>query len=191
MIGSPLSPPLSAEHILDVALADELGSVLWEVLPEAPGTTVLGCLDQSSKTIILNESRRSLLLDTPGLINTTIAHEIGHWQLHADRSHTGQTMLPGFESLSPPDTQSATDYWDEKNAHRFMGNLLMPHELLCPPALEEGLSNWRGLYVLREQFDVTITALKIRLEELGFTYVDENGKFHGSRAEAAGQQRAL
>lgn len=189
--GTPLCLPVSAEHILDTALANELSSVLWDVLPETSGLAVFGCLHQGAQTIVLNESRRDLLLDTPGLLNTTIAHEIGHWQLHARRPPEGQVVLPGFDAVDLNTAATEPDYWDEKNAHRFMASLLMPRDLLVPRALAAELSHWRGLYRLREQLDVTITALKIRLEELGFAYVDKKGAFHRSRAESVGQLRVI
>lgn len=44
---------------------------------------------------------------------------------------------------------------------------------------------------LREQVNVTITALKVRLSELGLVYIDQDGTFHRSREEAKGQQRLL
>jgi Zn-dependent peptidase ImmA (M78 family) len=187
--GLPVLPPVCVENIVDVALANELGSVLWDTVIEPSGSAVLGCLDEDTRVIILNETRRELLLETPGLVNTTIAHEIGHWQLHTDRSSRDQASLPGFDSLPSGPITSEINPWDEKNAHRFMASLLMPREMLIPHASAIDLSSWPGLYALREQFDVTITALKIRLEELGFTYVDKYGVFHGSRAESVGQQR--
>jgi Zn-dependent peptidase ImmA (M78 family) len=63
----------------------------------------------------------------------------------------------------------------------------MPKTLLLPRAARVDLQNWRGLYQLREDFGVTISAIKVRLEKLGLTYVDNDGRFHKSRQEAGGQ----
>ena len=63
----------------------------------------------------------------------------------------------------------------------------MPGALLLPKARNIDLRNWRALYGLRDEFGVTITAMRVRLEKLGLTYVDDDGRFHRSRQEAGGQ----
>ena len=68
-----------------------------------------------------------------------------------------------------------------------MGYLLMPCSLLLPKAEGLNLQRWRGLYSLRDDFQVTITAMKVRLEKLSLTYLDDNGRFHKARGEAEGQ----
>jgi hypothetical protein len=188
----PLAFPVSAEQILDSVLGDELNSPLWDSIPEPPGHTILAGLAPMQRLIVLNDTRKSLLLETAGLLNTTIAHEIGHWILHVDRTLIDQPVLPGFQyQLEFNCARGDASSWDEKNAHRFMGYLLMPSDLLAPAVNGADLASWRGLYDLREQLDVTITALKIRLEELGLVYVDRHGAFHHSREEALGQHRLL
>lgn len=187
-----LTLPLSAEDIVDDALVDQLGTPLWEPIDEPPGQTILGGLAPQDRLIVLNECRRSLLLKTEGLVNTTIAHEIGHWVLHVDQSLIDHPTLPGFKrDLRYTCARGDQTSWDEKNAHRFMGYLLMPRHLLMPLAEQADLTCWPGLYRLREQLNVTITALTIRLSELGLLHIDQDGSFHASREEARGQQRLL
>jgi len=67
----------------------------------------------------------------------------------------------------------------------------MPYELLKPAIETLGQVKWRGLYKLADEFDVTISAMRIRLERLGIGYVDASGILHSSRAEANGQIRLL
>ena len=190
--GRRLTLPISAEDIVDDALTDQLGTPLWEPIDEPPGLTILGGLAPQDRLIILNESRKSLLLNTEGLANTTVAHEIGHWVLHIDQTLIDHPTLPGFKrELKYTCARGDQTSWDERNAHRFMGYLLMPRWLLLPLAEQADLTCWPGLYRLREQVNVTITALKVRLSELGLVYIDQDGSFHRSREEARGQQRLL
>src|SRR5829696_9006849 len=77
-VGFPLQPPISAESI-----AESIGlNILWDEIPEEPGTTTCGMLLPEQRLIVLNERRLSLFEDNPGQQNTTIGHEIGHWLLH-------------------------------------------------------------------------------------------------------------
>ncbi|MDP9411179.1 MAG: ImmA/IrrE family metallo-endopeptidase [Actinomycetota bacterium] len=160
---SPLLPPIQADLV-----AESVGlNILWEELSEEPGTTACAEIRPDDRLIVVNERRRGLLDGTPGLYNTSVAHELGHWWLHVDHAALGHDELPGYvRSLPSP---RRVDRRDERNAHEFMGYLLMPHSLLLPRAQDLNLQNWRGLYRLRQDFDVTITAMKIRLEKLGLT----------------------
>jgi hypothetical protein len=63
----------------------------------------------------------------------------------------------------------------------------MPSRLLLPAIEDVDLLRWPNLYRLRDKFSVSITALKIRLENLGLIYVDPDGGLHRSKAEADGQ----
>ena len=174
--GRPLAAPITAESILDTTFSADLSTPLWDAIPEAPGRTVLAGLAPSERLIVLNETRRQLITETPGLYNTTVAHELAHWMLHVDRAAVGQATLPGLRyELSFTCVRDDASTWDEKNAHRYMGYLLMPRDLLLPAAQSTDLSSWPAVYSLREQFNVTITALTIRLQELGLAYVDRDG----------------
>ncbi len=190
--GYPLTPPISAEAILDQVLSDELRSPLWDAIPEPPGRTILAGLDPEQRLIVLNENRREVILGRPGQLNTLIAHEIGHWLLHVDRAALGQRPLfDGRYALQQTSADVEPTTRDERNAHRFMAYLLLPAELLVPRARGLSFNGWADLYPLRDEFDVTLTVMKIRLMDLGFFYVDVAGKFHRSRREAEGQGRLL
>lgn len=181
--GSPLQPPLQAESIAEsISL-----NILWEDILEEPGTTTHGALISEQRLIVLNERRLQLLESTQGLYNTTIAHEIGHWVLHVDHAALDHVSLPDLTFDSAPAPESGLDKRDERNAHEFMSYLLMPSKLLIPRLKGLNLQNWHSLYNLRETFNVTPTALKIRLEKLNLTYLDDKRRFHKSKQEAGGQ----
>jgi hypothetical protein len=170
-------------------VAESVGlDILWEEIPEDPGTTVFAEIRPDERLIVVNERRHGALDGTLGLYNTTVAHELGHWWLHVDHAALDHEELPGFiHSSAPPRQPDSRDRRDERNAGEFMGYLLMPHSLLLPKTKGLNLQRWRNLYRLSEDFNVTITAMKIRLEKLGLTYVDSDGRFHKSRREAEGQ----
>jgi hypothetical protein len=182
--GSSLRPPIQAELV-----AESVGlNILWEEIREEPETTVCAEIRPDERLIVVNERRRGLLENNSGLYNTTVAHELGHWWLHIDHAALNHEELPGYiRSSAPPRRSDGRDRRDERNAHEFMGYLLMPNSLLLPRARGMNLQSWRGLYRLRDDFGVTITAMKVRLEKLGLTYVDDDGRFHRSRREAEGQ----
>lgn len=170
-------------------VAESVGlDILWEEIPEEPGTTILAEIRPDQHLIVVNQSRRAVLDDTFGLYNTTVAHELGHWWLHVDHVALGHEELPGYvRSFAPPRLADGRDQRDERNAGEFMGYLLMPHSTLLRRSKCLDLQSWHGFYRLRDDFGVTTTAMKIRLENLGLTYIDRDGQFHKSRQEAHGQ----
>jgi len=178
-----LEPPVSAESVAENL---EL-NILWDEIPEEPGTTTHGALVPEKRLIVLNEGRLSLFEDSPELYNTTIAHEIGHWVLHVDHAALDHASLPDLAFDSAPVPESGLDKRDERNANEFMGYLLMPARLFLPRLQGLNLQNWHHLYHLRETFNVSSTALQIRLEKLNLTYLDDKRRFHKSEQEARGQ----
>ena len=57
-----------------------------------------------------------------------------------------------------------------------------------PIAEAYDLLQWKSLYELAKLFDVTISALCVRLAHLGLSYVDEQGRLHGAGNHAAAYQ---
>ena len=72
LFGAVSSLPVPVERILEDVL--DL-SILWDDISEPPNQSILAALDPGSKTVVFNESRRTLLTDTPGLYYTVLAHE--------------------------------------------------------------------------------------------------------------------
>jgi hypothetical protein len=48
---------------------------------------------------------------------------------------------------------------------------------------------WPALYQLRDLFQVTISVLSIRLQQLGLLYITDDGRLFRSRLEYMGQLR--
>ena len=181
-------PPVPIEDIADGLLDLR---ILWDALPEAAGTSTLAGLDPDERMIKFNESRRNVLEETPGLYNTVLGHEVGHWELHVDRGRADQEQLPKFDKIYDCLYQETTSTQGprETQAHRFMGFLLMPPQLLWDAIRDVDLTSWTNLYRLRELFQVTISALTIRLERLGVLYVATDGQLYPSLQEYHGQTR--
>jgi len=84
--------------------------------------------------------------------------------------------------------QSRADEPDEARAvNRYAAALSMPADMITADALKIDRTRWPNLYKLAERYEVTISALRVRLEQLGLIYVDENKKIHESRDVASGQ----
>ena len=188
LYGAVSSPPVPVERILEDVL--DL-SILWDDISEPPSQSILAALDPGSKTVVFNESRRTVITDTPGLYYTVLAHEVGHWEVQVDHGRLAQRPLPNlgrdFSCLyrrSGPGQDLR-----EVQAHRFMGFLLMPADLLTEAIKGVDVLSWPTLYGLRDRFQVTISALKVRLERLGLLYVTEDGELYPSRQEYEGQMR--
>ena len=182
------SPPIPVEHIVE----DILGlNILWDVMPEQPKATVLAGLDPNSKTVVFNESRLTLIEDTPGLYNTVLGHEAGHWEAHVDRALINQPPLPRFDKEFACLFRGSGLGQDlkESQAHKFMGFLLMPFRLLKEAVRDVDLLNWSNIYCLRDLFGVTVTALTVRLTKLNLLYVADGGLLYPSRQEFNGQIR--
>ena len=181
-------PPIPVEDIADILL--EVG-ILWGSVAEAAGTTTLAGLEPSERMIKFNESRRRVFEETPGLYNTVLGHEIGHWELHVDHNLAAQQQLPNldqhYECLYQE--SACTKGPKETQAHRFMAFLLMPTNLLWEAVRDTELTSWPNLYRLRELFEVTISALTIRLKQLGVLYVSKDGQLYPSKQEYHGQTR--
>ena len=186
--GAPVGPPIPVEEIADGLL--ELG-ILWDSVSEAAGTSTLAGLEPNERMVRFNEARRQVFEETPGLYNTVLGHEIGHWELHVDHNLAVQQQLPnldqGFKCRYREST--CTKGSKETQAHRFMGFLLMPAGLLWEAVSDIELTSWPNLYRLRELFGVTISALTIRLERLGVLYVAKDGQLYPSLQEYHGQAR--
>jgi hypothetical protein len=172
------------EDVLDL-------SILWDTIPEEPGQSILAGLDPNNKTVVFNESRLALIEETPGLYNTVLGHEAGHWEAHVDPALLDQTPLPHFDREFGCLFRRSGPGQDprERQAHKFMGYLLMPTSLLLETIQGVDLLNWPNLYRLRDLFQVTITALTVRLTRLNLLYVADDKQLFPSRQEYDGQMR--
>jgi len=208
--GEIVRPPVPIEKLV----AQVYGlTILWEKIEQGPGETVLGGLNPRNKLIILNDACRRIFVDKPGLERSTIGHEAGHWEFDVDKaaldyprlfddegvvSHrrssvlgeieifSGAGCLPKFlDGLAKRDTPD-----QERVANRFAACISLPKKLIKQAAEQYDFMRWPDLYKAAELFEVNISALTVRLQQLGFIYIDENKQFHRSFSEAMGQ-RAL
>ena len=186
LISAPVPVERIAENLVDLVLE-------WDKLPESTGEVIFAGLNPREKKVVFNERRKKFYDDTGGLYNTVLAHEVGHWVLHVDAVDLGlQQMLPDtgiaskfvYRSTGP----SKPIEWQ---AHTFMGYLLMPYRLLRNYIETEYLYDWSSLYHLRGKFDVTISALVMRLKKMGIIYIDDDKNIYPSEAVSKGQTRMM
>jgi Zn-dependent peptidase ImmA (M78 family) len=181
-----LAPPVPAEKIADFLL--ELG-ILWITIPDTDDDPILAYIHPKSKIIHLNEARQDHFGKYMGTFQFTLAHELGHYDLHLADNELEQIPFEFGENKAYicRDKSKTAGNQREWQAERFASYLLMPSHLLLPAIEGVDLLRWPNLYRLRDTFSVSITALKIRLENLGLIYVDPDGGLHRSKEEAHGQ----
>ena len=81
------------------------------------------------------------------------------------------------------------DQPDEARAvNRYAAALSMPRDLFRPEALKIDRTEWRNLYPLARRWDVTISALRVRLEQLDLLCVGKGGQLYESKDQARGQR---
>lgn len=213
-LGRPLSPPIPIDLIAEKILGLDF---LWQPIKELPGEKILGGLIAKERLILLNENHKDLFTEKPGLERSTKGHEMGHWDLFIDKATLSYPTLFQSAEKSPfvfrsspagdvvviralggdpegwnliREIQSRSDEPDEARAvNRYASALSMPADLMRQEALKIDRTQWRNLYQLAKKFDVTISALRVRLEQLGMLYVDPAGKLYESREAASGQAR--
>ncbi len=213
-LGRPISPPIPVdlfiEHVLNL-------DVLWDVIEERPGEMILGAINPRARQIVVNEKHADLLGQRPGLERFTKLHEGGHWDLLIDQGAIDHPELLEHDDIDGPVsfrhsrggmlhvltalcmTEEGIDYvcelrnrsddpYEKRVVNRYAAAVLMPRQLLREDVANQRPKRWADVYRLAERYEVTPTAMKVRLNELGLVYIDESGTFHGSKAEAAGQQ---
>jgi len=212
-LGRPLSLPIPIDRVAEKVLGLDF---LWEVIDELPGETILGGLVPKKRLIVLNERRRTLFAEKPGLERSTKGHEMGHWDIFIDKSSLDYPTLFDADGDGPiafrsspvgdvaiikmlesdpdgrkllRDIQARADEPDEARAvNRYSAALSMPADMLRAEALKIDRTTWPNLYRLKDRFDVTISALVVRLQQSELLYVDKNGKLFESKDAAIGQQ---
>lgn len=186
LISAPVPVEKIAENFLDLILE-------WNQIPEGSNEVIFAGLNPKQKKVIFNEKRRKYYEDTDGLYNTVLAHEVGHWVLHVDAIDLGlQPTLPGSAVASGFVYRSAGPTTAiEWQAHNFMGCLLLPYRLLRNHIETGDIYDWGGLYDMKEKFDVTISALVIRLQKLGVIFIDDDKAIYPSEAVSKGQARLM
>lgn len=177
-------PPVSIEKIADFLL--EL-NIEWLPIADDEIAPILAYLHPATHTIRLNERRLDHFKQHPGVYEYTLAHEIAHYQLHLiegdnqGESQPEQAFVYRFQQMSKDRRE-----WQ---AERFASYLLLPEWLLRPALEGLDLQQWPVLYALRDRFQVSITALRIRLEMLGLLHVAANGRIYENQQAAGNDLR--
>ena len=212
ILARPLAPPIPIDLLAEQILGLDF---LWEDIDELPRETVLGALHPHKRLIIMNERHRALFDTKPGLERFTKGHEMGHWDLFIDQGALEHPTLFALDDTSPftrrrspvgevtvmkwllsfpegqeflRDLKSRADDPNEARAvNRYAAAILMPKNLLRAEVDTIDRTRWSNLYKVAERFEVTISALKVRLQQLGLLYAGMDGGLHDSSAQAQGQ----
>lgn len=100
----------------------------------------------------------------------TLAHEIGHFFLHAPPGGSGSFIDKGF-TIVKRDTRSQMGVVvEEIEANFFAAEILMPAEHLYPDFVSSssGKNPKKELDKLADKYDVSVEAMEYRLRNLGF-----------------------
>lgn len=212
LLGTKLEPPIPIELMAERLLGL---SILWEPIDELPGETIFGGIRPEERLIVMNEKRRALFTEKPGLVRSTVGHEMGHWDLFVDKSTIDHPMLTGFDRpdtfplrstpigevviisrlMASPEGQAllreidarADDPHEARAVNRYAAAISMPTALIRRDALAIDRTAWPPLYALAKRYEVTISALRVRLEQLDLLYVREDKKLFESKDHAFGQ----
>jgi hypothetical protein len=175
-LGSPLTLPIPIDLVAEKILGLDF---LWEPVDEQPGEIVFGGLIPKRRLIVLNEKRRGLFEQKPGLERSTKGHEMGHWDLFINQSTLDHPELfegsqndqifalrtcpagdvqvikvlcgspEGLELLHKIDAR-ADDPNEARAVNRYAAALSMPRPLLREEALKINRTAWPELYRLAE-----------------------------------------
>jgi hypothetical protein len=175
---------------IDSLIEFEYGlEISWENIDHfAPNEVVLAAILPKRKLICMNETKQALFEEKMGTMNFSKAHELGHWVLHIiEQQNYEQLSFDEHEtffcrSLSKKPPQ-------EFQADMFAASILMPKDIVCGAInqlKESGNIGFPALYRLKDAFEVSISALVTRAQELKLLYVQDK-KVYLSEAEAMGQ----
>jgi hypothetical protein len=211
--GTITEPPIPIDLIIELLFGLSIG---WDEISEDDGLKIFGALRPLKKEIVLNEKHISLFGEIPGLERSTKGHELGHWDLYIDKTSLEYPVFPGFSrseffefrtarkgevriirnALIDEDAYRTVKAYINKvdspyvatMVNKYASVISMPSFLFLPVARDFNLKRWPSLYKLAELFNVTISALVVRLEQLGLLYVSDNREIYSSRAEFLGQK---
>jgi len=180
---------------IDSLIEFEYGlDIVWENIDHfAPDEEVFAALMPKQKIIYMNESKRDLFIDKIGTMNFSKAHELGHWILHI-------TEQQDYEQLTFSEKQTyfcrsaSKKHPQEIQADMFAASILMPKNIITCAVnklKERGRVTFPNLYNLCNEFEVSISALTIRVQELKLLYITAEKEIYLDEAEAIGQMSIL
>ncbi|MEA5024261.1 hypothetical protein SDC9_09371 [bioreactor metagenome] len=175
---------------IDTLIEFEYGlEIVWQNIDYlSEDGIVLAAIMPKRKQICMNETKMELFMSKMGTMNFSKAHELGHWILHVLEQQD-------YEQLSFDDSEA---YFcrggskrppEEVQADMFAASLLMPRKIVTGAVnrlKERGKVDFPDLYRLKDDFEVSISALTNRVQQLGLLYI-ANQKVYMNQAEAIGQ----
>lgn len=170
------APPVPVEDICERYL--KLDIVPGDLRRDFPNTEfgeAIGALDIGEETVFIDSNRNM----TEGRRCFTVAHEIGHYELH--RKYLGAPVPQGdlFPSNSPISViicrESNKNEPSEWQANKFAGALLMPKPLLIPHIID--IKKELGIERESNPFDSSYRLRSRLIESVA-------GAFHTSRIAA-------
>lgn len=171
-------PPPFLPVPLEAIVEEDLKFLIsWESLEDDAMGLTLGGVRPTWRQIVLNDRALSHFEKYTGSENFTKAHEIGHIVLHVQPK---LAEAPLFDLPSGPPaivcTSAAIKPQREVQADIFASVLLMPEDLMRAMCRGRDLRNWAQFYSLRDEVGVSITALRIRLKQIGIPVVAVDGE---------------
>ena len=149
---------------------------------------VLAAIVPKHKQIYMNEAKKDLFMEKMGTMNFSKAHELGHWVLHVvEQQEYEQLSFAEHDTFYCRNTVKKPP--QEIQADMFAASILMPKNIICGvinQMKESGRVTFPDLYRLKDNFEVSISALTTRVQELKLLYIVDK-KIHFSEAEAIGQ----
>ena len=180
------NPAVMADKIAEFTFGLEFS---WKILTNnSIQGEILAAISFEDKKIYINETQEYKLKKNPGMMNFTIAHELGHWVLHKDLV---QEKLPNFdgETLICRGIDKVTDN-KERQANLFATFLLMPEKFIRDE-LKTFTFDQSIVRKMAERFRVSNQTMEIRLvNELKLIYKFGSNYFRNKAdaMESAGQQ---
>ena len=181
------------------ALVEAMGlSFVW-LRVDSVDRPVAAKLWASRRLIILNEGQRALLDSNVGFYRFSVAHEIGHWELHAAHLRAGgrelglvaETARPGIpaEDLMREALRSLvpSEARQEHQADLFATYLIAPGDVFRAALATSGCDGWAQTRHLAESLGFSGEATIVRLEEDGLGYRDALGQPKRGRRPLPGQ----
>ncbi|KYC43855.1 Zn peptidase [Scytonema hofmannii PCC 7110] len=167
--------PFDATRVADFL---DIG-VVWDSIPPDEQGPIAALILPTEREIVINQ-------DVPGLHGgygeSTLAHEIGHWELHINHNVLGscvERLEQGIEVNMPPflcrnvSRQLKKIEWQ---AQYFASCLLMPQSKLEEKSKGRDLTKESHLDAIAHELGVTKRNLKHRLKDLDWIYIPENSK---------------
>lgn len=190
-----LSAGFDVERLIDRL---DLG-LLWEPIEPVGGQQVAAELIASERLVKLNENLRPLLDGNLGFNRFTLAHELGHWDLHCAHVRDGSGELFGDvptlicrrlvfgRDQQPAEVLSQAESRREHQANLYATYLLAPTEIFRAAFDSIGCDGWPATYELAESLGLSVHATLIRLSEEGLGHRDRAGVPCRGRAPREGQ----